>query len=185
MDTTKTKDEFLDFIKTEVQEEKQNKLSTFLELDSHDDEENLSVEGEGSCLTKQFRAIFNVYVTKNNIIVGLYDALDRHRLVSSGKDTGGNYTDRGTDKNSAKVMEQVLATYENYIKELKIDHLIINLIRGNLNRRSISAEKNISNLLTSWKLENVEVYSDLLVNKSRKPHGKPNRRKGGRRGRRV
>ena len=183
-----------DFLKELKTEHPKEEKSAFQQLFKNENERSEELQKEflqayeepEHCLNHNFRAVLSFYVTKNNVIAGLYDCLERHRLVSGGKDSGGNYTQRGTDKNSSRVMQKILDVYEEYIKELGIDHLTIHLIRGVAQKRSTTTEKNLSKLLLTWKLpEGIFKYPELITNKCRKPHGYPNRRKGGRRGRRV
>lgn len=145
-------------------------------------EEILSSKTNVDTILKErtFKALLNVYVTKNNVSWVLTDVFGANLFY---KITGGSICKRGTDKDSSKTTIKNFETMIKCCEELKIDHLIVHLNTGYSTKKSPKNTKNLIKILSLFKHSDITTFEEII--KKRKPCVSTVRVKGGRRGRRT
>lgn len=129
---------------------------------------------------KDFKAILNIYVTKNNVSWVLTDVTRTNLFY---KITGGNICKRGTDKDSSKTTLKNFETIIQCCMDLGINYLIFRVNTGFGLKRHLKNTKNIIKLLTLFKHPDISTFEEVY--KDRRPCVSTVRLKGGRRGRRT
>lgn len=142
--------------------------------------ENLVIESSKLLQKYKFRAIINVYVTKNNVSWVLTD-VTRNNIFF--KITGGQICKRGTDKNTSKTTLKNFETVIKNCKDLNINHVTFYVNTGFATKKHIGLTKNLVKLIMLFKDPALEKYEEIF--NCRKPPVSTVRIKGGRRGRRV
>jgi ribosomal protein S11 len=126
----------------------------------------------------KFRAILNVYATKNNVSWVLTDVTGANIFF---KKSGGMICKRGSDKNSSKTTLKNFEEVIEVVKTLKIDYLTFQLKSGFGTKKSPAITKSVFKLLSLFR--DIDKYSDIVDSTTRAISKM--RLKGGKRGRRV
>lgn len=129
---------------------------------------------------RDFKAVLNIYVTKNNVSWVLTDVTRANLFY---KITGGNICKRGTDKDSSKTTMKNFETMIHCCEELSINHLTFRVNVGFGMKKSTKNTKNLLKILSLFRHDDIAVFEEVC--KDRPACVSTVRLKGGRRGRKT